>query len=98
MFEYKFYESRSNNSLIYGYHPNFTSIYHFFGEKVVKNWYKKLLLAIKGRSPNFKKVFLLFSPMLDTNIMNLGQIAHKLWILSLFFLFTTFGDERVAKK
>ena len=45
----------------------------------------------------FKKVFLLFSPMLDTHVMNLGQIAHKLWILSLFFLFTTFGDERVAK-
>ena len=45
----------------------------------------------------FKKVFLLFSPKLDTNFMTLDQIAHKLWILSLFFLFTTFGDERVAK-
>ena len=67
----------------YGYHPNFTSIYHFLEERVVKNLYKKLLLAIK-------KVFLLFSPMLDTNFMNLGQIAHKLWILSLFFLFTIF--------
>ena len=42
-------------------------------------------------------MFLLFSPMLDTNFMNLGQIAHKLWILSLFFIFTTFGYERVAK-
>ena len=36
--------------------------------------------------------------MLDTHCLNLGQIAHKLWILSLFFLFTTFGDERVAEK
>ena len=78
MFGYKFYESRSNNSLSYGYHPNFTSIYHFLEERVVGNYYKKLLLAIKGRSPNLKKVFLLFSPMLDTNFMNLGQIGHKL--------------------
>ena len=77
MFGYKFYESRSNNSS-YGYHPNFTSTYHFLEERVVKNCYKKLLLAIKGRSPNLKKVFLFFSPMLDTNFMNLGQIAHKL--------------------
>ena len=36
--------------------------------------------------------------MPDTNFMNLGQIAHKLWILPLFFLFTIFGDERLAKK
>ena len=35
--------------------------------------------------------------MLDTHFVNLGQIPHKLWILSLFFPFTTFGDERVAK-
>ena len=95
MFGYKFYESRSNNSLSYDYHPNFTSIYNFLEERVVKNCYKKLLLAIKGRSPNLKKCFLLFS--LDTHFMNLGQIAHKLWILSLFFLFTTFGDERLTK-
>ena len=37
MFGYKFYESRSNNSLRYGYHPNFISIYHFLEERVVKN-------------------------------------------------------------
>ena len=30
---YKLYESKSNNSLSYGYHPIFTSIYHFFGGK-----------------------------------------------------------------
>ena len=82
MFGYKFYESRSIITLSYGYHPNFTSINHFLEERVVAE---------------LKKVFLLFSPKLDTNFMNLGQIAHKLWIFSLFFLFTTFGDERVAK-
>ena len=27
----------------------------------------------------FEEVFLFFSPMLDTNFMNVGQIAHKLW-------------------
>ena len=30
--------------------------------------------------------------------MNLGQIAHKLLILSLFLLFTTFGDEKGGEK
>ena len=35
--------------------------------------------------------------MLDTQFMNLGQIDHKLWLLPLFTLFTTFGDETVAK-
>ena len=40
MFGYKFYESRSNNSLSYGYHPHFTHIYHFLEERVGKNCYK----------------------------------------------------------
>ena len=43
---------------------------------MVKNLYKKLLLAIKGRSPIFEKVLFF---LLDTNFMNLGQIAHTLW-------------------
>ena len=64
---------------------------------MVKNCYRKLLLAIKGRSPNFKMFFYFFSPMLDTNVMNLGQIAQKLWYYPYVILFTTFGDERVAK-
>ena len=37
MFGYKFDESRSYNSISYGYHPNFTSIYHFLEKRVVKN-------------------------------------------------------------
>ena len=65
-----------------GYHHLFTLIFQFWEEKVVKINEKKLLLAINGRSPNFK-VF--FSLMLDKNFMNPGQIAHKLWLLSLFY-------------
>ena len=57
---YKFYESRSNDSLSYGYHPRFIPSYHFWEERVVKNWYKKLLLAIEWRSPNFIKCFYFF--------------------------------------
>ena len=31
------------------------------------------------------RIVFIFSPMLDTNFMNLGQMAHKLWLLSLFY-------------
>ena len=48
MFGYKFYESRSNNSLSFGYHPNFTSIYHFLGESVVKIDIKSCCWRLKG--------------------------------------------------
>ena len=38
----------------------------------------------KGGRQIVKSVFI-FSPMLDTNVINLCQIAHKLWLLSLFY-------------
>ena len=69
----------------------------FWGKGWLKIDIENCCWRLKEGRRVLKSVFL-FSPMLDTNFMNLGQIAHKLWILSLFFLFTTFGDERVAKK
>ena len=51
----------------------------------------------RGRSPNFKSV-LKHSPMLDTHFFNLRQMAHKLWLLHLFYPIYDFWGERVAKK
>ena len=69
--------------------PIFTT---FEGKGWLKIDKKKLLLAIKGRSPNFRSVFNFF-PMLDTHLMNLGQIAHKLWLLPYFTLFITLAKN-----
>ena len=40
---------------------------------------KSCCWRLKGGRQIVKKVFTFYSPMLDTNVINLGQIAHKLW-------------------
>ena len=70
--------SRSNDSS-YGYQPRFIPSYHFtFGKKGwLKNDIKNCCWRLNGGRRIFKSVFI-FSPMLDTNFINVGQKAHKL--------------------
>ena len=74
-----------NQGKIWLYHPNFTTIYHFWEERVAKIYIKSSCWRLKGGRQILKSV-----P--DTNFMNLGQIAHKLWLLSLFYHIYHFGE------
>ena len=61
--------------------PHFTPIYHFWEKRVAKLQIKSCCWQLNGGR---RSVFI-FSLKLDTNFMNLGQRAHKLWLLSLFY-------------
>ena len=79
MFEYQFYESRSNNLLSYGYQPHLPLLGR--GEGWLKVDIKNCCWRLKGGRRILKSVFIFLTDA--TFCMNLGQIAHKLWLLPL---------------